>query len=422
MDTEPHPPLPPKRDPLETPTPRDSGSLLLDGLFRSYFSVVERFLGMQAEIFQVAQHLLSQRAEGAKPAAGDSAAGCNLPAQLETLTELASLTDRLPFNRVCWGPHNIAWTEISMDEIKKVKNVFGTTVNNVLLAVLTSAIRRYSKAHGVNLEGRQMRVAVPVNVRGDDSPEHLGNRITFLPINLPLDISDETRLLQAIHSKIEIYKTAKVAGMVGLLGNVIGVLPTTFQAMAAPILSQLPLNLINTIITNVPGPQKPLYVAGHKMTRWYPVVPIGGEMSMNIAMLSYNGSVYIGFHGTVEAMPDIEVLERLVQKSFAALRKAGEQAPEQKKAGGTTNAAEKARGRIQRPATLSSKPPAKRKAAVAKSAAKPKRKPGTRTSAADKTTPGPGPTPTAATKPTVIPVPTVEPAKEEEPVWTAGVA
>jgi diacylglycerol O-acyltransferase len=318
LDTEPQSHPLPKPAPFKTPTPRDSGSLLLDGLFRSYFSVVERFLTFQAEIFRSAQQALSLTHEqDTGTGTGNGICEQGLMGRIEMLREMASLTDRLPFNRVCWGPHNIAWTEIPLADIKTVKNAFGTTVNNVLLTVLTSTIRRYCEMHDAQLSGRKMRVVVPVNVRGDDS--HLGNRITFLPINVPLDIADEKKLLRAIHEKMEVYKAAKVAGIVGLAGTMIGALPTMFQAMAAPIVSQLPLNLVNTIITNVPGPQVPLYVMGHKMLRWYPVVPIGGEMGMNIALLSYNGQVYIGFHGNVHAAPDVERFEELVQKSFAAL-------------------------------------------------------------------------------------------------------
>lgn len=421
LDTAAKAPLLPKEDDFEIPAPRDSGSLLLDGLFRSYFSVVERFLMMQAEIFQAAQHLLSLQGEERNQPARSHDALRSLPGRIETFKELASLTDRLPFNKVCWGPHNIAWTEIPLADIKKVKNVHGTTVNNVLLAVLTSAIRRYSEAHGVKLEGRQMRVAVPVNVRGEDNPDHLGNRITFLPINLPLDIPDENELLTAIHEKMELYKANKVAGMVGLLGNLIGVLPTTFQALAAPVLSELPLNLINTIITNVPGPQVPLYVMGHKMTRWYPVVPIGGEMGMNVALLSYNGNVYFGFHGDVQAVPDVEVLEQLVQDSFAKLLKESEDAPKAKakKSGAVAKPHAEAPRRIQRPARLSSTPPAKAAAApIAKPVAKAKKK-----TTASKPKPKIVKAKVAKAEKKPSPTSVAEPVKQEEAeLATAGVA
>jgi diacylglycerol O-acyltransferase len=396
MDTEPEPGPLPKPESFETPSPRDSGSLLLDGLFRSYFSVIEHLLTFQADLFQAAQHVLSIQGEKTTEAPAKSGSELPLPTRIETLKELACLTDRLPFNRVCWGPHNIAWTQISLHEIKAVKNAFDTTVNNVLLTVLTSAIRRYSEIHGVQLAGRQMRVVVPVNVRGDDSPDHLGNRITFLPINVPLDIADDKQLLITICEKMEVYKATRVAGMVGLLGTLVGALPTMFQAAAAPILSQLPLPLVNTIITNVPGPQVPLYVMGHKMLRWYPVVPIGGEMGMNIALLSYNGCVYFGFHGDVQAVPDVERMEELAQKSFAELLASAQ---------AETNASKRKTGKT--PVTakkkISKRSPATRKVAASKKEArgrKPRltvRKPTTAAAQASRVNPEPAGTPEEVT-------------------------
>ena len=88
------------------------------------------------------------------------------------------------------------------------------------------------------------------------------------------------------------------------------------------MLTQLPLSLANMICTNVPGPQMPLYLLGHKLLRCYPYVPIGGEMGVNVAILSYNGVAYVGFGGDVAAVPDIERFEEMLRESFAELCKA----------------------------------------------------------------------------------------------------
>lgn len=305
-----------KKEEFKPPAPTDSGTLLVDGLFRSYFSVVERFLKVQAEVLQAARQVMSHSANSEE---SGGASPKPSPRFVDLMTELVSPAERLPFNRVCQGPHNIAWTEIPLPEIKAVKDAHRTTVNNVMLTVLTSAIARYSLLHGVKPRGRRLRVVVPVNVRGDGNPDNLGNQITFLPISVPMDIRDSHKLLDAVHAKMENYKHARIAELVSLAGTLAGAIPTMLQAIAAPIASQLPLSVCNTIITNVPGPQTPLYLVGHKMLRWFPVVPIGGEMGMNIAILSYNGVVYFGFHGDVKAVPDVEIMEELVQSSFAEL-------------------------------------------------------------------------------------------------------
>ena len=108
--------------------------------------------------------------------------------------------------------------------------------------------------------------------------------------------------------------------------------PTSVQGMAGPIVSQLPITPFNMVCTNVPGPQFPLYLLGHKMLHCYPYVPIGGEMAVNCAILSYNDAVYFGFSGDVHAAPDLRKLETLLMDSFTELWTAvGIQPPEQKK-------------------------------------------------------------------------------------------
>ena len=119
--------------------------------------------------------------------------------------------------------------------------------------------------------------------------------------------------------------------LVGLVGTLVSKIPLPVQAILAPVLSQLPLSLANMICTNVPGPQQALYLLGHKMLRAYPYVPIGGEMGVNVAILSYNGTAYVGFGGDVHAVPDIDRFEELLRVSFAELRDAAIGKPSQTK-------------------------------------------------------------------------------------------
>jgi hypothetical protein len=98
--------------------------------------------------------------------------------------------------------------------------------------------------------------------------------------------------------------------------------PTSLQGFAGPLASQLPITPFNLVCTNVPGPQFPLYLLGHKMLQWYPYVPVGGEMAVNCAILSYDGKVYFGFSGDVHAAPDLRRMEKLLLTSFQELRDA----------------------------------------------------------------------------------------------------
>jgi diacylglycerol O-acyltransferase len=163
---------------------------------------------------------------------------------------------------------------------------------------------------------------VPVNLRGHENPNELGNRISLVPVTIPLDIRDPRKLLTAVHQRTEFLKYSHAAELVSLAGGMIGMFPTSLQSMIGPALSQLPVTPFNLVCTNVPGPQFPLYLLGHKMLTWYPYVPVGGEMSANCAILSYNGTVFFGFSADTHAVPDLRRFEKLLQESFHELRAA----------------------------------------------------------------------------------------------------
>jgi diacylglycerol O-acyltransferase / wax synthase len=163
---------------------------------------------------------------------------------------------------------------------------------------------------------------VPVNLRANDSPGELGNRITILPVTVPLDIRNPRRLLAAVHKRTEFLKHSHAAELVSLAGGLIGMFPNAMQAMVGPMVSQVSFTPFNMVCTNVPGPQYPLYLLGHKMIRWYPYVPVGGEMAVNCAILSYDGTMYFGFSGDVHAAPDLRRLEEFLKLSFEELREA----------------------------------------------------------------------------------------------------
>ena len=236
------------------------------------------------------------------------------------MPELATPSDRLPFNIVCQGPQKFAWTEIPMAEIQAVRHSCGATVNDVILTVVTAAIRRYSELRGVRMKGRSARIMIPVNIRANGDAKQLGNRILFMPISIPLDIRDPQKLFAFVRERMEYLKRARAAEFVGFAGGMVSTIPTAILAAIAPLASQLPLSLCNTICTNVPGPPVPVYLLGRKMLSWYPYVPIGGEMGFNCAILSYNGTAYFGFTCDANAVPDPEHLEKFLNKSFAELR------------------------------------------------------------------------------------------------------
>jgi diacylglycerol O-acyltransferase len=311
MDAEPVVHAPAKRTPrFRIPPPRDAGTLLVDGLMNSYTSLVQQILAMQAEVLDLAQKTIA------------GAPQWSLSDVNRLLPEVSSPTRRLPFNTVCHGPQKFAWGEIPMAQIKAVREVTGTTVNDVVITVITLALRRYAELLGAKGKGRLLKIAVPVNMRGNGNPDDLGNRISFLPVSVPLDVRNPRRLLAAVHRRMQFLKNAHAAEFVSLAGTLLGTILPALQALAGPLASQLPISLCNTICTNVPGPQAPLYLLGHKMLCSYPYVPIGGEMGLNCAMMSYNGTAYFGFTGDTQAAPHLRQLERFFSLSSAELQMA----------------------------------------------------------------------------------------------------
>ncbi len=319
MDASPAVPrLPKRRLRLRVPPPRDFLSSVATGCLASYSEVVKRILNALADVSSMAERFAANIG--------------NLATDEFTrlLPELIAPTERLRFNVLYRGPQKFACAEIPLAEVKAIKQTCGASVNDVILALVTATVRRYVELHGDDVKGRLFRMMIPVNLRGNESPGELGNRISLVPVTIPLDIRKPRKLLAAVHQRTEFLKRAHAAELVSLAGGLLGLLPNSAQAMGGQILNRLQFTPFNMVCTNVPGPQYPLYLLGHKMLHCYPYVPIGGEMALNCAILTYNGTAYFGFSGDVHAAPDLRRLETLLQLSFKELRDAAGVKPARK--------------------------------------------------------------------------------------------
>jgi len=304
------PRLPRRKLRLRLPKADGAWASLTSGVVDSYSEFVKRILAAMADVSSMTERFA---------ATGGSFATEEFSS---LLPELSATTESLRFNVPYRGPQKFAWTEIPLAEIKSIKSTCGTSVNDVILALVTASIQRYLELHGDSLKGRLFRMMVPVNLRGSESASQLGNRISIVPVTVPLDIRDPRKLLAAVHRRMEFLKRSHAAELVSLAGGLIGMFPTSAQALAGHIVSRLPFTPFNMVCTNVPGPQQPLYLLGHKMLHCYPYVPIGGEMPLNCAILTYNGTAYFGFSGCAHAVPDLRRLEELLQLSFTELKDA----------------------------------------------------------------------------------------------------
>jgi diacylglycerol O-acyltransferase len=304
-----------RRPPLPGPL-----ASLTDALATSFSEVVERLLSAQSAALDLAQALVTDRAQR------------GLDQLLRVVPELTTPIERLPFNQPCSSARKVAWTELPMGEVKVIREACGGTLNDVMLTVVTSAVRRYAQLHGAPVKGRRLRLMVPVNLRRAENDNGLGNQVSMLPVSAPLDLRDPLELLDAIRQRTEALKTARVADLIHLAATWIGMTPVPLQAAVGPLSTLLPVPPFHMVCTNVPGPQVPLYALGRKMLTYYPYVPIANQMGLGCAIQSYNQTLYVGLTADAQAVPDVLRLKRFLDEAFAELcRAAGLVAPHRSK-------------------------------------------------------------------------------------------
>lgn len=238
-----------------------------------------------------------------------------------TLPQLASPVSMLPFNRRCSGDRKLVWSTFSFAEARAIRAALSGTVNDVVLTALSGAVSRYVELHGQQTAGRQLRVMVPVSLRQEDQRGVLGNLVSMLPVEIPLDMPDPVERFQFINRKTASMKSSRVAEGLSLFSALMGILPAPVHAFAGA-LATTPIPAFNMVSTNVPGPQVPLYAMGKRMIAYYPYVPVGYAIGCGCAIMSYDQNLYFGLTSDTQAMPDVEKLKEALEQSFIELRAA----------------------------------------------------------------------------------------------------
>jgi diacylglycerol O-acyltransferase / wax synthase len=209
-----------------------------------------------------------------------------------------------PFN-VEIGPHRrLAFVHTDLAELKAIKNAHGGTVNDVVLSVVTGAIGNYLRARGHDTEGLEMRAMVPVSVRAEEERGALGNRISAMMAPLPVWCEDPVERLRLITETMGDLKGSGQAVGAEILTRIVDFAPTTITSQAARL--QPAQRFFNLVVTNVPGPQFPLYVLGRRMEAIYPMVPLARRQALCVGIMSYDGQVNFGLVGDYDAMADLE--------------------------------------------------------------------------------------------------------------------
>jgi diacylglycerol O-acyltransferase / wax synthase len=305
----------PKRAPktnLRQPTPPPAGQSLTEQVSGAIQSALENAVAAQAGLLSLTEALFSDRGKSA------------LQQLTALLPEWLLPAERFPFNKPCSGDRMFCWAAVDFAEVQAIRAALGGKVNDCILSVVVRAIARYIRLHKEKVKGRFLRVVCPVNLRGDETGESLGNRITFLPVVLPLDVSDPVEMLHAVASRMEIMKNVRAAELVAIVGSCLGATPAPMQEMfwrALPLVP-LPVPLLNLICTNIPGSPSALYTVGRRMVASYPQVPTGYELGLAVAVQSYDGKLFFGLTADAHVAPDVARLRDAIQVSFADLAKA----------------------------------------------------------------------------------------------------
>jgi diacylglycerol O-acyltransferase / wax synthase len=209
-----------------------------------------------------------------------------------------------PFN-VEIGPHRrIAFVRTDLDLLKAVKNEHGGTVNDVVLSIVTGALGNYMRARGHDTEGLELRAMVPVSVRAEEERGALGNRISAMMAPLPVWCEEPVRRLHLISEIMGDLKGSGQAVGAEILTRLVDFAPTTIAAQAARL--QPAQRFFNLVVTNVPGPQFPLYLLGREMESIFPLVPLARRQALCVGIMSYNGQVDFGLVGDYDAMADLD--------------------------------------------------------------------------------------------------------------------
>src|ERR1035438_2385151 len=212
-----------------------------------------------------------------------------------------------------------AWTTASLSEAKELRSALGGTVNDVLLAAITRGFRDLLEARGELTDGLVVRSLVPVSVRTEDEQGVIANRVSAVLANLPVGEPDPLRRLALLRTQMDDLKRTRQAVGAEILTGMLGFAAPTLLALGSRAAFMIPQPLVQTVTTNVPGPRFPLFLLGRRMIKMYPYVPIGNNLRIGVAIISYLDRFSFGITADYAAVPDVGVLAKGISRGLAEL-------------------------------------------------------------------------------------------------------
>src|SRR5919199_2503971 len=222
-----------------------------------------------------------------------------------------------PYN-VSIGPHRrFTWARMSLTDVKAIKNELGGTVNDVMLAIVAGALGRDLRRRGVDVRGLELKAMVPVSVRSEEARGALGNQVAAMMAPLPVGCDDAVTRFETISSSMRRLKESGQAVGAQVLTDLSGFAPPNIMSQAARVVARQ--RFFNVVVTNVPGPQFPLYLMGREMIEVFPMVPLAARQALGVAIMSYHGRINFGLVGDYDVMADIDQLAKDFRASLLEL-------------------------------------------------------------------------------------------------------
>ena len=237
---------------------------------------------------------------------------------LRTARQTMLAAPHTPLNTTVGRQRRVAVARAELDDVKKVRKAHGGTVNDVLLTVVAGALREWLLSRGEPVvAGTSVRALVPVSMQDEDAVA--GNRVSSYLVDLPVgEPNPRVRLARLSYAMRGIAQHGQSVGADSLIA-LTGFAPPTLHALGARAARGLSRRLFNLVVTNVPGPQFPLYAAGSRMLEVFPVVPLARGQGLSIGMTSYDGRVYFGLNADRDTVGDVDVLADLIEQEVGQL-------------------------------------------------------------------------------------------------------
>jgi diacylglycerol O-acyltransferase len=239
----------------------------------------------------------------------------------------ANPAPKVPLNVDIGSHRRFVWVRSDLAHLKRIKDALGGTVNDVVLAVVAGGVRDWLHGRGMRTEGLELRAQVPVSIRAEDERGQLGNRLAAIRAPLPVYIADPVRRLHAVTRAMQGLKQSNQALGAEVITRFNDFAPPTLLAQAARI--NFSTRLFNLVVTNVPGPQIPLYVLGRELEDIFPVGFLPPHQALFVAIMSYNGGINFGLLADYDSIDDVEVIAEGIERSIAELADAAEAASQE---------------------------------------------------------------------------------------------